>query len=105
MRRAQMRPDPPVTDNRSPQLTIFTAAPVIAAEPRFVPILGVLAGQAEPDARDGIAARLRNLGSAFGAVCKAGSSRQTALRTADRVLHGRVDLLLHRALFCPTRRH
>jgi hypothetical protein len=67
--------------------------------------MGVLAGKAQSNARHRILAGLRNLGPALGAVTQRRSLRHAALRKADRILDGCVNLLLHCTLFCPTCRH
>src|ERR1700733_8490550 len=90
---------------RSPQLAVFAPAPVVAAEGAGVAIPGILAGKAQADTGDRVSAGLRNLGAAFGAMTQTRTLRQTALRTADRILDRRIYLILHRAFFCPARSH
>jgi hypothetical protein len=89
----------------SPKLTVLAAAPVIAAELRSGAVMGILARQAQAYPRDGILARFWDLGSALGAVGQARTLGQSALRAANRILHGRVNLLLYSAFLCPTRSH
>jgi hypothetical protein len=67
--------------------------------------MGILAGQAQANARNRSPPRLRNFASTFRAMGKTRALRQLALRTADCIFHGRVYLILYRALGCPTRRH
>ena len=89
----------------SPQLTVFTPAPVIAAESRKVAILGILAGKAQADAGDCISTRLWNLGSALGAMSQARTLGHTTLRAADRILDRRVYLVLYSTFFRPACSH
>jgi hypothetical protein len=90
---------------RSPELTILAAATVIACEPCQVPIVFLLAGHTETNARKSLAPCLRNLIPAFRAMGQGGSARQLALRPLDSVLYRRVDLILHRAVSGPTCSH
>ena len=67
--------------------------------------MGLLAGQTQADARDGIPSRLRYWVSAFVAVSQTRTLSQATLRTADSVLYRCVNLILYRAFARPTGRH
>jgi hypothetical protein len=64
-----------------------------------------LARQAESYAHDGLSARLWNLAATLRAVRQGWPLGQLAFDSADGVLDRRVDLILHRAIACPTGRH
>jgi hypothetical protein len=70
-----------------------------------VVVAGILAGHAQANTRYRIPPRLRNCGSAFGAMGQAGALRQTALHSAYCFLHRRIDLFLYCPFLCPTCRH
>src|SRR5262245_1794315 len=89
----------------STQLTVLAAASVVAAELLDLAVGGFLTTHAEPNARNGVAPRLRNFRSAIRAMTEAGALRQSAFRAIDPILDRRIDLFLHRAVTCPTRRH
>src|SRR6185437_14057567 len=89
----------------SAELAVLAAAAVVAAEVAFVAIGGVLAGDAEAHAWNGLAPRFRNLCSAVGARLEARTVRQPALRAQDAVRHRRIDLILYSAVAGPTRCH
>src|SRR5208337_2305358 len=63
------------------------------------------AGNAQTHAAEGGSARLWNLIAAVGAVSQRRPVRQSALYPLDAVLYGRIDLILHRTVARPTRRH
>src|SRR5579862_2005002 len=90
---------------RSAQLTVFAAPAVVAGECGRVAVMRVLALEAQSHTGDRVSARLRDLRTAVGAVREAGALRQAALRPADSVLDGRIDLFLHRAVAGPTGSH
>src|SRR5450631_621666 len=87
------------------QLTVFAAAPVIAAEFRLVAVVCALTRHAQPNAGISGSPCLRNFRFTLGAVRCRGSLGQLALNAADRVLYGRIDLILYGSVTCPTRRH
>src|SRR5690606_17389205 len=89
----------------SAQLAVLAAAPVVAAVFLFVALFGFLAGDAQPYPGHGLPARLRNRRIALLATQARRPLRQLAARTLDAVLHGRVDLVLHRAVTRPARGH
>src|SRR5450631_3572818 len=89
----------------SSQLTVLAAAAVVAAELRRLAIVFGLAGHAKAHAGNRVAPRLGDHRCAFGAMLQRRAPRQLALSALDRVLDRRVDLLLHRTITCPTRRH
>jgi hypothetical protein len=67
--------------------------------------MGLLAGQTQANARDGISSCLRYWVPAFEAVSQTRTLRQATLRTADSILYRCVNLFLYRAFACPTSRH
>src|SRR6185437_6198560 len=85
----------------SAELTVLAAAAVVAAELSPVAIGGILTGDAQPHAWNGLAPCLRDLRAAVGAMGEAGTLRQPALRAQDAVRHGRIDLLLYGAVTGP----
>jgi hypothetical protein len=92
-------------DSASSQLAILAAAPVVAT-------LGFLLGVARALARDtqahpghGVAARLGYGLPAFGTVVQARALRQSVTGAPDRILDGRVDLILNRTIFCEPTGH
>src|SRR5271165_6674358 len=95
----------PGINRASSQLAVFAAAPVVAAELRDIAIVLELAGNAEAHTGDRDSAGLGDFGVAVRAARQRRSLRQLALDAADRVLDRRVDLLLHRPVARPTRRH
>src|SRR5690606_8943382 len=91
---------------RSTQLAVLAAAPVVAAGGRA--LLGVarlLALHAQAYAGHGLAPRLGDPGVALLAVLQPGTLWNLAAHALDRVLDGRVDLVLHCAIACPTGCH
>src|SRR5262249_9684828 len=71
----------------------------------FVLVFRFLAGDAQPDAGNRVPARLRNRSCALRAMAEAGAVGQPALRAADAILHGGVDLILYCAVSGPSGRH
>ena len=88
-----------------PQLAVLAAAAVVARILDNFAIGDFLAGHAQPHARDRLAARCGNLRAALGARLERRPGRQPTLGALDRILHGRVDLILDRAFFRPTGCH
>jgi hypothetical protein len=88
-----------------PQLAVFAAAAVITAHGLAVLVVFRLAGDTEPDTRNRLAPRGRNLASAVLAVSKALAVRQFAASAPDGVLDCSVDLLLDRTVFRKSTRH
>jgi hypothetical protein len=89
----------------SAKLTVLAAAPVVPAERGICAIVSILTGNAQANSGHGFSARLGNTGPAFRAVAQGRTLGQTALRAADPILYGRVDLILYCTVTCPTRRH
>src|SRR5690606_659350 len=87
------------------QLAVLAAAPVVAGGGTFGAVQGILAGHAQAHAGQRLAARGRDRLVAFLAVARARPARELAARTLDRVVDGRVDLVLHRVVACPARCH
>jgi hypothetical protein len=87
------------------KLTIFAAAAVIPAECGIRAIVSILTGNAQANTGQGCSSRLGNSGCAFRTVAQGRALGQTALRTADPILHSRVDLILYRPVTGPTCRH
>ena len=90
---------------RLAELAVLAAAAVVAADAAVFRIVRFLAIDAEAHARDGLAPRLGNLRVAFLAARQARALGNAAARALDRVLDGRVDLVLHRAVAGPSCRH
>jgi hypothetical protein len=86
-------------------LTVFAAAPVVSTEGGICAIVSILTGNAQANAGHGLSARLGNTAAAFGAMAQGWTLGQAALRTADPILYGRVDLILYCTVTCPTCRH
>jgi hypothetical protein len=87
------------------KLTVFTAAAVVPAECGIRAIVSILTGNAQANAGHGLSARLGNTAAAFGAMDQGWTLGQAALRTADPILYGRVDLILYCTVTRPTGRH
>jgi hypothetical protein len=90
---------------RSPQLTILASTAVDPYEFCGIPILFLLARDAESNAGEGLAPCLRNLVATFRAMAQRGPARQLTLHALDTVFHCRVDLILHCAIASPTCGH
>src|SRR5690606_8599026 len=95
----------PIGPAGSAQLAVLAAAAVVAAAGLLIALAGFLAGAAQAHARHRLAPRLGDRRGAFLAARAAGTLRQLAARALDPVLHGRVDLILHRAVARPARGH
>src|SRR5688500_8299408 len=93
------------TTGRSAKLAVLAAAAGVSREWGCFAIVGFLAGHAEAYAGDCDPPRLRNGAPAVRAVREPRALRQSALRAQDAILHCRIDLILNRAIACPTCRH
>src|SRR5690606_35627060 len=91
--------------DRSAQLTILAAAPVVSAELIHVAVFGFLARHTEADSAHRLAARLRNLRAAFLTVRQPGPARTPALSALHCIAHGRIDLILYGSVARPACRH
>src|SRR5690349_11732221 len=87
------------------QLAVLAAAAVVAADRALLLVLRILAGHAQAHAGHRLAACLGDRRLALLAVAQARPLRQLAARALDRVLHGRVDLVLYGAVAGPTDGH
>src|SRR3546814_19950500 len=86
----------------SAQLAVLAAAAVVAAGRGFVlHITRLLAVHAQAYAGHGLAPRLWDFPVALLTATQAGPLRPLAAHSLDRVLDGRVDLVLDGALACP----
>src|SRR3546814_9489437 len=87
------------------QLAVLAAAAVVTRARGVFLVLRFLARHAQAHAGHGLAPRLGDRRVAFFAVTESGTLRQAAARALDRVLDGRVDLVLHSGVACPSFRH
>jgi hypothetical protein len=87
------------------ELAILTAASIVAAGSDCSFIVLRLAGNAESNARNCDATRLRNPTVACFAIRQAFATRQLATRIVNGVLDCCIDLVLHCAVFGETTRH
>jgi hypothetical protein len=96
---------PIVPDRALAQLAVFAAAAVIASERSGFAVLGGLASDAQSDAGHGLPSCFGNGGDAAQTMRCRRPRQQSLLRPEDSVLHGRVDLILYRAVAGPPCRH
>src|SRR5688572_30129870 len=89
----------------STQLAILAATPVVAAHTALLAVVLLLARHAQAHPRHGLAPRFRNLRIAFLATRQPRSFRQPAANAFDSILDRGVDLVLHRAIACPSGCH
>src|SRR3546814_2561592 len=90
----------------SAQLAVLAATAVVAAGRGFVlRITRLLAVHAQAHPGHGLAPRLGDFHVALLTTTQAGPLRQLAAHSLDRVLDGRVDLVLDGAIACPTGCH
>src|SRR5690606_26188306 len=87
------------------QLAVLAAAAVVTGRLPLFAVGRLLAVDAQPYAGHGIAARLRDLRIAFLAMLQPRTLPEPGARALDRVRHGGVDLVLHRAVASPARSH
>src|SRR5687768_10041007 len=89
----------------SAQLAVLAAAAVVAGGAGLFAIERLLAGDTQAHAWHRLAPRLGNGRAALLAMRQPRPPRQLAAGALDRILHGRVDLVLHRVVACPARCH
>src|SRR5690606_4061507 len=104
-RRRRVNARSPPGHPASAQLAVLAAAAVVAGRRRFLAVQRFLARHAQAHAGHGLAPRLGDRRVAFLAVRQARTLRQAAARALDRVLDGRVDLVLHCGVARPSGCH
>ena len=80
------------------KLTVFAAAPVVTRVEGLLFVACFLARDAKLHARQCRPARFGDFGITFDAMCCALTAWHAASHLADRVLNGRINLILHRAI-------
>ncbi len=89
----------------SPQLAVFTPAPIVAADGLLFGIVFRLAGDAQTHAGNRVATGFGNYLITSFAVAQALATRQVVTGALDSILDSRVDLILYCPVFCKSASH
>src|SRR5699024_11010488 len=90
---------------RSTELTVLAAATIVAAVGAMFAVMVFLAGDTQTHAGHGFAPRLGDGFVAFFAMGETGSAAHLAAHALDRILYGRVDLVVDGVVAGPAGGH